>query len=460
MRQAIAAGAGKAAAFLSRRLNLGGGTTFPGQVARRIDPRLLAKMSARLEAGCLLVTGTNGKTTTAGLIAHILRQAGLRTVHNHSGANLLDGVTSALLSSTNLLGSLPMDVGVLEVDEATVPQVVAQTRPRALVITNLFRDQLDRYGEIDYVAGCWRLALAALPPSSTVILNADDPLVASLGTGTAARVVHFGLEDTRYALPQLPHTADSRRCLACGAPYRYQAIHYSHLGHYACPSCGAARPTPTVYAREVLLRGLEGSDLTVSLPGGEIALRLGLPGLYNVSNALAALACCWALGVRGELLRRGSETFAAALGRIERLEAGGRQVLLALVKNPVGFDEVLRLLLLDEAPKDLLIVINDHIADGTDISWLWDVDLELLAGRVRSVVVSGTRAEEMRLRLKYAGVDLGRVVLERERPAALQRALAGVPAGGTLYVLPTYTALLEVRQAIEGAGQIARCWQE
>jgi UDP-N-acetylmuramyl tripeptide synthase len=460
VRGAVATGAGKAVAFLSRRLRRGGGTTFPGYVARSIDPQLLQRLSARLAAGCVVVTGTNGKTTTSRMVANILRHAGLTPVHNRSGANLLDGVTTALLSSASLLGRLPANVGVFEVDEATLPQAAAETRPRVLVVTNLFRDQLDRYGEIDYVGGLWRQALGTLPPSSTAVLNADDPLVASLGAATAAQVLYFGIEDTGYALPELQHTADSRHCVACGAPYRYEAIHYSHLGLYACPRCGATRPAPAVYAREILLHGTDGSELGVRLPVGELSLRLGLPGLYNVSNALAALACCSALGVPTEVLQRGIETFTAAFGRIERIEIEGRQVLLALVKNPVGFDEVLRMLLLDGAPKDLVIVINDHIADGTDISWLWDVNFELLAGRANSVLVAGTRAEDMRLRLKYAGVDLGRVVLEKELHAALSRALDGVPAGGTLYVLPTYTAMLEVRQVIQEMGQVASFWED
>ena len=460
MRTTLAIGAGKAAAFLSRQLRRGGGTTFPGELALRIDPRLLARMSARLGQGCVVVTGTNGKTTTSRMIASILRQGGLRPVHNRSGANLIEGVTSALLSSANLLGDPGGDIGLFEVDEATLPKAVAQARPRAVVVTNLFRDQLDRYGEIDYVASLWQSALASLPPSSTAILNADDPAVANLGLGLQARVLYYGVDDARCGSASLQQAADSQHCLACGARYRYRVAFYGHLGDYRCPACGASRPQPHVSARTLDLQGLAGTQVEAALPAGALSFRVNLPGLYNVYNALAALACCAALGMAPEVLRGGIESLSAAFGRIERVAVDGRQVLLALVKNPVGFTQVLHTLLLDQAPKHLLIVINDNLADGTDVSWLWDADLELLQGRVQSVVVSGTRAEDMLLRLRYALVDMERVSLEKDLSRALARGLANAGPGGTLYILPTYTAMLAMRQVMQERGYVGQFWED
>jgi len=337
---------------------------------------------------------------------------------------------------------------------------VAEARPRAVVVTNLFRDQLDRYGEIDHLAGLWRQALGALAPSATAVLNADDPLVASLGAATRAQVVYYGIEDTRHGSPQLQHAADSKHCLACGSRFAYEVAYYGHVGKYYCPRCGARRPQPQVYAEALQLQGTKGSDLGLEVPSGSLHLRLNLPGLYNVYNALAAAACCSALGVPPVTLQQGLESFSAAFGRIERIPVQGREVFLALVKNPIGCNEVLRMLLLDDVPRDLAIIINDNLADGTDISWLWDVDFELLAGRVRSAVVSGTRADEMRLRLKYAGVDLGRVTLEKDLAAALAHGLANTALGDTLYVLPTYTAMLAIRQVIEKLGYVRSFWED
>lgn len=460
MRLAVAVSAGKAVAFLSRHLNLGGGTTFPGEVARRIEPRLLEKMAGRLPNGCVVVTGTNGKTTTSRMISNALRLVGLAPVHNRSGANLIGGVTSALLNSSNLLGVPSGNVGLFEVDEASLPQAVAETRPRVVVVTNLFRDQLDRYGEIDFVAGLWRNALSSLPPTSTVVLNADDPLVASLGASPAAQVLYYGIEDATYGLPGLQHAADSKRCLSCGTPYKYEVVYYGHVGKYSCPNCGLSRPQPNVYVEKLVLRGTSGTDVGLHLPQGRLSVAVNLPGLYNVYNTLAAIACCSALGIPADVLKRGVESFSAAFGRIERIDIDGKQAFLALVKNPVGFNEVLRMLFVDDDPKDLLIIINDNIADGTDISWLWDVDFELLRGKVRSVVVSGTRAEDMQLRLKYALVDMELVSLDKDLRQALTAGLQSVSQGGTLYVLPTYTAMLEMRHIIESMGYVGKFWED
>jgi len=452
--------AGKTATLLSRRLGMGGGTTFPGSVARRLDPRALAKMAAALKHGSVVVTGTNGKTTTSRLIANIMRTASLHPVHNRAGANLLGGVTSALIGATGLSGRPRADIGLFEVDEAVMPAVVKEVRPRVVLITNLFRDQLDRYGEVDYLAKIWRKGLAELGEDATVVLNADDPLVANLGEGLRAKTLYYGLDDERQGSPTLPHAADSKSCLRCGSRFAYSVVYYGHIGVYRCPNCGAARPDPQVRATSVTPRGTEGSDLVLATPAGELALSSGMPGLYNTYNTLAATACSHALGIAPANVAEAVRTFAAAFGRIERIEIEGKKVFLALVKNPVGFGEVLRTVLADGTPKNLFIIINDKFADGTDISWLWDVDFELIQGHANFVVVSGIRAEDMAVRLKYAQVPSDKVLLEKDLRTALDKGLSWTPPGETLYVLPTYTAMLEVRQIMHHLGYVGRFWED
>ena len=452
--------AGRTATILSRRLRLGGGTTFPGSVARRFDPLAMAKMARALPRGSVVVTGTNGKTTTSRLISNILRTASLNPVHNRAGANLLGGVTSALITATTLSGRSRADIGLFEVDEAVMPAVVREVRPKVILITNLFRDQLDRYGEVDYLAKLWRQALAELGEDSTVVLNADDPLVASLGEAIRPQVLYFGLEDERQGSPTLPHAADSKSCLHCGARFDYSVVYYGHVGKYHCSNCGATRPLPQVSAVDVTARGAEGNDVRLSTPTGEMFLNSSMPGLYNLYNMLAAVACCQALGIGHDHIQDGVKTFTAAFGRIERVNIDGKRVFLALVKNPVGFGEVLRTVLADGEPKNLFIIINDKFADGTDISWLWDVDFELIKGRANFVLTSGIRAEDMAVRLKYAEVPVDQIAVEKDLRAALKKALDLTPEGDTLYVLPTYTAMLEVRDVMRQSGYVGRFWED
>lgn len=451
---------GKTSAFLSRATGVGGGTTFPGIVALRIDSQIVQKIASALPYGAILITGTNGKTTTARLLASILRHAGLSPVHNRAGANLVSGVASALVERAGLGGQPRADVGLFEVDEATLPVAVERTRPRAVIITNLFRDQLDRYGEVDYVAGLWRKALEGLPTGSVLVLNADDPRVADLGRGVVPQVIYYGLEDERLSVAGPQHTADARYCRECGAAYQYEACYYGHLGKYRCPGCGATRPRPQVYATGLNLLGIAGTELHLSSPWEELPLAIKLPGLYNVYNILAAATCALALGFAPSVVKEGVEGFAAAFGRLERVQVDGKQLFLALVKNPVGFNEVLRTLLANGTPLKLLILINDNFADGTDISWLWDVDFERLRGRVGLVVVSGTRAEDMALRLKYAGLDTSLLRIEKEPGRALESGLAATARGETLYVLPTYTAMLGIRQMMRKKGYVGAFWED
>ncbi len=452
--------AGRGAGFLSRRLGLGGGTTFPGLLAQRLAPGLVPTLCARLPRGTLLITGTNGKTTTARMLAQVLRQAGWQPIHNRAGANLVDGIATALLYAGDWRGRPAGDSGLFEVDEAHLPRALPLCRPRLVLLHNLFRDQLDRYGEVDHVAGLWREALRALPASATVALNADDPAVADLGRDMPARVLYYGLDAPELGREAPDHTADARYCRRCGAPYTYAPAYYGHIGLYRCPRCGHARPRPDVHLTGLQLRGDQGAAGHLVTPIGERDFSIPLPGLYNVYNGLAAVAAALALGIDLDGALAALVAFHAAFGRLERVQAAGRQIFFALIKNPVGAGQVVQMLTQDAEPRGYMIVINDRIADGTDVSWLWDADFEALAGRVSFAVVSGTRAPDMAVRLRYAGVAEEQIIVQQDLAAALDAALARTPDGGTLYLLPTYTAMLEVRALMSRRGYVAPFWED
>jgi UDP-N-acetylmuramyl tripeptide synthase len=352
--------------------------------------------------------------------------------------------------------------GLFEVDEAWLPRVAEELDPRLIVLGNLFRDQLDRYGELESLADDWAELVALRAGQTGFVLNADDPLVADLGRDRELErrpgVTFFGIEDASQALPELQHAHDAKHCRRCGAPYEYERAFVGHLGHYSCPNCDADRPAPDVAAREIELEGMSGSRVVVDTPEGELRLRLPLPGLYNVYNALAAIAAAQRLGVPLEDVITGLESMEAVFGRVETIEVEKTPVSILLIKNPAGANEVLRTLRLESGTEgvDLWIALNDRIADGRDVSWVWDADFELLAGSVRRVVCSGTRAPEMAVRLKYAGVDTGAIEVVEGIERSLDHALA--EADGRLFALPTYTALLELRTLLSDRGLAPAYW--
>src|SRR5829696_7929372 len=415
--------AARAAGTLSRLTGAGGGTTLPGKLLSKLDPDAVDRLAARLPRGSVLVSATNGKTTTAAMVAEILSPRH-RLAHNRAGANLLSGVASTLLSAREA------DFGLFEVDEAALPEVIRRVRPRVVALGNLFRDQLDRYGELEHVADRWRRAIRDL-----------------------------GLDDPRHASPTLQHAADSKWCLVCGTPYEYAAAYVGHLGDYRCPACGHARPTPDVVAREIELDGLDGVRFELVTPQGVRRVALPLPGLYNVYNALSAASTALVLQTPLDDVVAGLERFSAAFGRFERIPIGDRTLVVLLVKNPAGANEAVRTLVAGGAPPLVLAALNDRIADGRDVSWIWDVDLEPLLERLQRIVVSGGRAAELALRCKYGGFDAGSVELEPDLGAALDRALELTPAGGELVALPTYTAMLELQKIVTERGYARRYWE-
>ena len=453
----------RAVGALSRRGGRGG-TSLPGKVLLRLDPDAITRLAGRLDQGSVIVSATNGKTTTATMIARILAEAGVGVVHNRAGANMGGGVAASLLAATGRRGEMAGELGLFEVDEFWLERMVAALHPRALLLGNLFRDQLDRYGELEAIADRWaEMVRSPLGQGMRLVLNADDPLVADLGREPAPgtpQPAYFGIQDPSLGLDVLSHAADAKHCRRCGAAYVFDTVYLGHLGDYHCPNCGQRRPEPVVFAADVRLNGIRSAAFTLHTPAGSAPVELPLPGLYNVYNAVGAAALCASLDVSLPAIVAGLQSVRAAFGRAETLRLDGRETSILLIKNPTGANEVVRTLSLEPGEHDVLAVLNDNVADGRDISWVWDADFEALAPRVRHVTCSGTRAAELALRLKYAGLPVERIAVEPDLGLALDRALADRPDGqGTpLYALPTYTAMLALRELLVARGQARSAW--
>jgi UDP-N-acetylmuramyl tripeptide synthase len=519
LRAGLAVVGGRTAGALSRRLHLGGGTSITGVVAQRLYPGIVGHLSTQLTFGSVIVTGTNGKTTTSGFIAAILSDAGLRVWRNREGSNLMGGVAGALVIRAQPDGKLRragQAISIFEVDEAVIPQAVRALPPRVAVFTNLFRDQLDRFGEVDSVSARWQQAVGLLPETAILVLNADDPATAYLGEYFPGKVMYFGIDDPSPDLPNGSssrgwHQAiDTRACPHCGGEYIYSIRYYSHLGHYRCSKCKRARPEADVRAVKVVTAGMDRLRMQVETRTQQGEVVIPLAGFYNVYNALAAIASSQALGIHWDPIVSGIEQFKPAFGRGERVQVEGRTLRLLLAKNPTGFNEVLRTLFSDDIPKHVLFVLNDNVADGRDISWVWDVDFERTVQHTATLAVAGTRALDLALRLKYAGTQqqamtivtsvplrAARIAYGSKTRSALQRqralkseatsgsqltmpgedlihvvptghgiakaldvAIRQTPAGETLFVIPTYTGLLAIHRELEHRGLAPHYWEE
>lgn len=516
LRAGLAVLSGRAVGAVSRRLHLGGGTSIVGVVAQRLYPDIVEHLAAQLEYGSIIVSGTNGKTTTSGFISAIMSDAGIRVWRNREGSNLMRGVASSLVIRALPNGQLRRAgkaISVLEIDEAVLPQITQIIAPRVLVLTNLFRDQLDRYGEVDSVLSYWKQAISNLPTETTLVLNADDPAIAALGESYAGKVLYYGIEDISLDITNTQNNKrhqviDTRTCPRCGSDYQYDVRFYSHMGHYHCPNGDTQRPRPDVRAIQVQVDDFDRLRTIIELNNVQQAVVVPLPGLYNVYNALAAATATHALNVGWGPIVSGIEQSKPAFGRGERIQADGRTIRLLLAKNPTGFNEVLRTVFSDGSARHILFVLNDNIADGRDISWIWDVDFERARGLMSTLVIAGTRARDLALRLKLAGItsdemlilpptplrvtqrdDVGSRRSRRSTVAskalkdeattaitppsenyipvarsyglkkALDTALEKTPRGETLFIVPTYTGLLEVHHELEQRGLAAHYWE-
>jgi len=436
--------AGKFAAKVLRILGKQG-TTFPGYVASRIAPELLPVLSAAYPEGVIIVTGTNGKTTTANLLAQVLKSDGKTFAFNQAGANMLAGITGALIADATWTGKPKGKLALFEVDEGTVPKLCQWVTPRLAVVTNFFRDQLDRYGELDKAV---KLVREALTEKTELVLNADDPLVAQFGWGRerAGNVVFYGVDSTPISTPESRETREARFCPQCGQVLEYSLYHYGQLGLYSCRHCGFHRPTPHVLATEA---GTEKGNIVFKVDG--TTYKTLLQGHYNLYNALAAVSAAKRLGIREEVIAQGLKSFLPQAGRMERFNLAEGEVTLTLVKNPTGFNQVLQALVSEKGRKRMLIAINDLAADGRDISWLWDVDFELFNRPeidVERIICSGLRAEDVALRLKYAGIPVSKLAVQHDLDKALTQLQAGRAREDQVFILPSYTALFPMRDLL------------
>ncbi len=442
--------AGKLSARAIRALGAGLGSNLPGRLARKVSPEVLRRLSAQCRLGVIAVSGTNGKSTTAGFIYSILRRAGLKIVHNRQGANLVTGITASIVEAATYDGRLDADYCLFEIDEASLPVVAAEVVLGPVVVTNLFRDQLDRFGELDTTASL--IGRGLLAHRSPAILNADDPNVAQLAEGCPR--LYYGIESlSGQSTPASGAGAMELSCCPrCNSDYEYSLVFYGQLGHYRCRSCRHGRPEPRVAAENVVVQAGSSSFL-LRIDGERLKTAITLPGLFNVYNALAAAALASFLGIPALTVIEGLENYSTLFGRSERLSVGDKTVLIQLIKNPAGATQVVSSAAADPAGR-LLIAINDNLADGRDVSWLWDAEFELLSGHKKVIVVSGQRAHDMAVRLKYAGVEPALIEVVPSLEKAVGRMLERVSAGETLWILPTYTCLLELQKILKARGYL------
>jgi lipid II isoglutaminyl synthase (glutamine-hydrolysing) len=463
-RRALAVSAAQAARDSIRWLGRGSGSAAPGAVALAIDPGALAGLAAQLPPGTILVTGSNGKGTTCRMLTQVMLAAGLRPVTNHEGSNQLAGVTTALLAGAGPRPGGAPPAGLLEVDEGSSPVIFPQiSRPGAVVVTNLFRDQLDRYLEPDYVRSLLEGALRSLPPETTLVLNADDPRLAHLAPELPNRRLYFGVADTAHGRAGADPTSDSPRCPRCDGELAYACVLYAHLGHWSCAACGLARPAPDVEVTKIDLLGPGSSRLQIATPGTETVLDVPLPGLYNAYNALAAAAAATAADLPAPAIAAIERVTAGAL-RMERIAIPGHDIYLALAKNANGYTEVLRALAGDGQQRWLLLGLNDCAGKQPDLSWIWDVDFDALRGQVPAAAATGNRAADVAVRLKYAGWLGGAaptdLATEPDPVAALQGLLARVPAGAPVWCVSTSIVLARLRGWLHKLGYAGELFQD
>jgi UDP-N-acetylmuramyl tripeptide synthase len=459
-RLAAALAAGKLAASTGRTLRMGAGTSLPGIVARRIDPQVLRKVVGASRAKKVVVVGSNGKTTTCRMLAALSEANGKRVTQNRTGSNLLPGVTAVAVNGASLSGTLPADVLIFEIDEATIRHAVPEIEPDVVIVNNLFRDQLDRYGELYSVARALETMIRSLPAEATVILNGDDPLISSLAPDAACRRLFFGMrtDDVGTQVPE--HAADTIRCVRCQHDLTYSKVYISHLGAFSCPNCGYARQPLDVAVTRAALDASGPSRVTLDTPDGPLTYILALHGLHNVYNSAGAIAGAIALGLDVATATAAFATLRPAFGRMEEIHAADKTIILCFVKNPISYNTTLRTILQRPGQKHILSAHSNAVTDGEDFAWLWDIDLEELTPQIASLVTSGTKAEELAMRFKYAGVPEESIREVRDRPAALDAAFAQVEPGGTLYVLSGYTPLHELRRVMVQRGWVPPFWEE
>jgi UDP-N-acetylmuramyl tripeptide synthase len=426
------------------------GTSLPGRVALKIDSRILAKLSYGMSV--IMVTGTNGKTTTTGMISQILNEAGMEHIVNKSGANLIGGIASAFIDSVDVRGKNPKTLALIEVDEATVNKVTDSLQPDVLVVTNFFRDQLDRYGELYSVVDKVRSGIKNFSKAK-LVLNADDSLCVSLGVETANETVFFGVESGAVAPAAEQNVSSASYCTFCQGKYDFSYRVLGHLGGYKCPNCGFKRPDTQITCTQVKEQEAMSSTVRFEGYGNAYIAKIGVPGLFNVYNALATTACCHVLGLSLEKTVGVFERFESCFGRMEAIHiSDDKRIMLILAKNSASFNQIINYLSMEKKRLHVSFVINDRVQDGTDVSWLWDVDFERmgsLKNGLANIYTSGIRAEDMALRLKYAGIPIANIRILKKYRRLIDTGLASVHAGDTFFIVATYSAMMDIRRILK-----------
>ncbi|MDP3987742.1 MAG: MurT ligase domain-containing protein [Candidatus Levybacteria bacterium] len=419
---------GKTISKVSKILNVGSGSTWPGHIALSVNKNFVHEVLKKSKIKIILIAGTNGKTTTAKLIQTIFENNKKKVFRNESGANLLNGIASSLLLHSSILSTLDYDYAIFEIDENSLPLALNELEPHTIILMNLFRDQLDRYGEVDSIAKKWKKALKKLSKETTLILNADDPQISFLGKNTKA--LYFGLNEKVRQSKQF--SADSTYCPNCNSKLAYNTTFFSHLGDWKCNKCSEKRPK----------LDLEDSPF------------YPLPGIYNIYNTHAALLFAKINNINNLTIQQSLRMFTPAFGRQEIIKAGNKKIHLFLSKNPTSFNQSLRTVV-ELGGNNVLFVLNDRIPDGRDVSWIWDTNLEELLDTKQNITVSGDRTYDMALRIKYASsskfqISNFKFQINDKLKNAINESLEKVQKNETLYVLPTYSAMLEVRKILTG----------
>lgn len=440
LRICIAILVGKLLIVLSRMLG-NQGTDFPGKMALKIFPSLLKTLAGNINQGIIMVTGTNGKTTTTNMLAQILKSKAYSLVHNQAGANMLSGITTAFIAQSNLSGSKQFDYALLETDEANVPLLLKETKPQYLLITNFFRDQLDRYGELDHTINLIKRAVQ--DTGVKLLLNADDPLTAHFQKEGGLQRWYYGFDNTGYDSCESSESREGRYCVLCGCEIDYKLYHYAQLGQYSCPGCKNHNPE-----RDFTAHDLEMSP-AIELAVNETRINSPYQGFFNAYNILAAVSMAKLLGIEEGLIQQAIAAFEPQAGRMESFRIKGKRVVLILVKNPTGLNQSLAALGYDRTCKNVFIALNDNAADGRDISWIWDADVEMIATRemnIENLVCSGQRSGDIAVRIKYAGVPENKINIQTGLKEGIELAIN--LESECSYILSTYTALFECRKIL------------
>lgn len=452
--------------ILTLRLFRRGGTTLPGKVAFKLYPGILKSIAKDFEI--IMVTGTNGKTTTTRIVEEILKNNNINYITNKSGANLLSGITTLFIQAVSITGKPKHKVALIESDEAAFNQVTKHITPKAVIVTNFFRDQLDRYGELYSTLNAVKSGLDRICDDATIILNADDSMCASLGKDTSKKVFYYGINKDAYQATLENVNSDAMFCIYCKNKYEYTNHIYGHLGGFYCPNCGYSRPEADLECIEI--QETSSSYTTIKCKcassllqeNNEFTTRVNLPGLYNVYNAMAAATCGLALNYKVDTVLYALQSFESGFGRMESISVEDKTIKLILVKNPTGFNQVLSFLALDNQNLNVAFLINDNLADGTDISWLWDVDFEQLnnvADKIDELITSGIRGEDMAVRLKYSGLDTSKIRIIKDYHMLIDEGLKKTLSGGCFYILPTYTAMLDIRSILKKKFNLKEFWK-